>query len=408
MNAKVEVLPDYFSFTIRNKEPFEVIRDVLCMDPRLFKDVPVKSWYGYEKLLRYECINVAYQGKENKDFQNMGVFVSMSGHGCRVFETMSGLGDVTLEDGSFSQNFLALFAALLADETVNLTRLDIAGDDRSGILDKEDLIDFYRAHKIRSRATCFELWDSQKCKIPNGFCLYIGSHKSENFAKIYDKEAEMKHKKLVDTGHWIRVELTLRNKYVEPFIRGLVSGISAGELYAEVLNGKFEFINDDDSNKSRCSVAGFWAEFVDCLKKVRLVSRRVVQTTVTQMEKWIKDQIAPSVYVLFQTIGYDAFRDIILGEKERVENNPAKCAIISAYWDKKKADEAMHSFWRTHNTAKHFLEKYGFELENEDTWQRWGPIWNDDTANEVYKTLSDEVKEHIRTALLVELEMESA
>ena len=147
---------------------------------------------------------------------------------------------------------------------------------------------------------------------------------------------------------------------------------------------------------------------MDCVKKVRLVSRRIVQPTVTKLEKWIRDQISPSIYILWQTIGYSAFRDIILGEKERVENNPQKILIINDYFRKKKLDEEKQSFWRVRNKAKHFLEKYGFELENEDTWERWGPVWADDKANEVYRSLSAKESEYVKSLLKQELKGEFA
>ena len=332
---RCEVLPDWLTFTIRGIQPHEVIRDVLGMDVALFKALPY-SWKGYQDVVEFENIRIASNFREDEHFKNMGVCVSMSGNGCRNFETMSSLGG-TAQEGGFSENFMKLFQYLdkrlgyEGEKTVNVTRLDMASDDRSGLLDRDTIIDFVIANKINSRCKVWNLILGSKCKVKNGFTVYIGSKKSDNFVKIYDKEAEMKQNKLLDTGHWIRVEHTLRDKYAESFIHALVIGKPVGELVSEVLNDKFQFINHDDSNITRCSVCDWWAEFVGEVKKVRLVARRAAQHTVSQLEQWVKDQIAPSLYILQQTIGYDDLRDIILSGEQRVMDDSKKLAVISHY-----------------------------------------------------------------------------
>ena len=88
---KCEVLIDWLTFSVKREDPSEVIREYLGLDPALFQDTGY-SLLGYNKVLRFSDICVCYEPRENKHFQNMGVCVSMSGNGCRTFETMSKLG----------------------------------------------------------------------------------------------------------------------------------------------------------------------------------------------------------------------------------------------------------------------------------------------------------------------------
>ena len=363
---RCEVIPDWLSFTLRGKEPHEVIRDVLGMDVALFEKLPY-TWQGYQDVVEYQNIRVASNGREDEHFSNMGVCVSITGNGCRTFETLSHLGPAS-EEGGFSVNFMRLFEYLDKDETVNVTRLDMAADDRDGLLEREDIIDRYLQDGIRTRTTKWDLIIGKKNKVKGGFTLYIGSRSSEFFTKIYDKEAEMKQNKLVDTGHWIRVETTLKHKNAESFIHLLVQGQEVGQLMAEVLNDKFSFINLDDSNITRCSVCDWWEEFVSEVQKVRLVTRRAVQHSVSQIAEWVKTQISPSLYILSKTLGYSVLREIIEGASERIEDDERKMAIIRDYHIK---SEAGRRVVLESDVVKEKAERLKFQEEREkEEWRQ--------------------------------------
>ncbi len=149
---KCQVLVDCLTLSVKKDDPSEVIRDYLGLDPNLFQDVGY-SLLGYNKVLRFSDICVCYEPRENDYFKSMGVCVSMSGNGCRAFETMSKLTIEGAEDkqGTQSVAFLALFQLLTADETANISRIDIACDDREGYLDMDKVIDKTRSNDINSR-----------------------------------------------------------------------------------------------------------------------------------------------------------------------------------------------------------------------------------------------------------------
>jgi len=83
-----QVLVDWLTFSVKEKDPARVIQEDLGLDPNLFQDAGY-SLLGYNRVLRFSDICVCYEPRENDFFKDMGVCVSMSGNGCRTFETIS-------------------------------------------------------------------------------------------------------------------------------------------------------------------------------------------------------------------------------------------------------------------------------------------------------------------------------
>ena len=293
---KCEVLIDWLTFSVKKDDPSEVIREYLGLDPALFQDTGY-SLLGYNKVLRFSDICVCYEPRENKHFQNMGICVSMSGNGCRAFETMSKLGAKD-KQGTQSVAFPALFQLLTADETANVSRIDIACDDREGSLNMDEIIDRTRSNEINSRLLRRTINFSLNGKDKAGATVYIGAPSSEFRVRIYDKALEQGVE-----GHWIRVELVMRSANANAFVEDMTNSENVGKLAAQVINDKFSFIERDDSNISRCTVCDWWQNFVDELDKVRLVSRDVIQHGVERIRSWIENQVGPSLYVLMKTMG---------------------------------------------------------------------------------------------------------
>ena len=281
---------------MKKDDPSEVIREYLGLDPALFQDTGY-SLLGYNKVLRFSDICVCYEPRENKHFQNMGICVSMSGNGCRAFETMSKLGAKD-KQGTQSVAFPALFQLLTADETANVSRIDIACDDREGYLNMDEIIDRTRSNEINSRLLRRTINFSLNGKDKAGATVYIGAPSSEFRVRIYDKALEQGVE-----GHWIRVELVMRSANANAFVEDMTNSENVGKLAAQVINDKFSFIERDDSNISRCTVCDWWQNFVDELDKVRLVSRDVIQHGVERIRSWIENQVGPSLYVLMKTMG---------------------------------------------------------------------------------------------------------
>ena len=298
---KCQVLIDWLTFTVKSeKDPDAVIIEYLDMDPELFQDTG-SCLPGYQSAKRFSDIFVCYEPREDEYFKDMGVCVSMSGNGCRAFETMTKWA----ANGVESSPFDALIQLLVSDADSNISRIDIACDDREGNLCMDDIVRKVQDNEVNSRMTKRSVVVSYNGTQRNGSTVYIGAESSDFRVRIYDKALEQG----ID-GHWIRVELVMRHKNANAFAAQLTNSETVGKLAAQVINDKLSFIDRDDSNITRCTVCGWWSKFVDELESVRLVAREVVQHPVEHIKEWVKKQIAPSLAIIVETLGLSAISGI--------------------------------------------------------------------------------------------------
>ena len=315
---KCQVLVDWLTFSVKEQDPAKVIREYLGLDPELFQDAGY-GLLGYNRVLRFSDICVCYEPRENDFFRDMGVCVSMSGNGCRAFETMS-----KLTQAGQDSVFPTLFQLLAADETANVSRIDIACDDRKGFLNMEEIVEKVQANEINSRMTKRSVIVSFDGTQRSGSTIYLGAPSSDFRVRIYDKALE----EGVD-GHWIRVELVMRHKNAAAFAEQMNSAPSVGKLAAQVVNDKFSFIERDDSNITRCTVCGWWQSFVDELESVRLVARCVIQHSVERIENWIESQVGPSLAVILNTLGWPHLFELARAAAGRL--SARQLSLISDY-----------------------------------------------------------------------------
>lgn len=308
---KCQVLVDWLTFSVKEKDPRKVIHTYLGLAPDLFQDAGY-GLLGYDKVLRFLDICVCYEGRENAYFQDMGVCVSMSGNGCRAFETMSNL------------TFPDLFRLLAEDETANVSRIDVACDDREGFLDMEEIVGKVMSNEVNSRMAKRSIVASFDGIQRSGSTVYIGAPSSDFRVRIYDKALEEGV-----SGHWVRVELVIRGKNANAFVEQMTSAESVGKLAAQVINDKFSFIERDDCNITRCSVCHWWAEFVDELESVRLVARCVMQHAVERIDNWVEAQVGPSLAVLYRTLGWPHLWELARDAERRLSDKQ-RC-LISDY-----------------------------------------------------------------------------
>ena len=111
------ILFDWLTFTSHCDSP-ESIMELLGLSHITWQQMP-KGRNGYRQRYFFENISILYDGADN-----MGVCVDMSGTGCRAYETYSTIGLNSL-----------LRQLHDAPEDYNITRLDMAFDDHTGILD---------------------------------------------------------------------------------------------------------------------------------------------------------------------------------------------------------------------------------------------------------------------------------
>lgn len=190
--------------------------------------------YPYAHIQRAGNISIAYD-----NYDERGVFVTLTSQGCREFENNSSIG------------WTDLFGIIRGGEG-HMTRLDIAFDDRTGLLDMQQMKHDRNAANYRSLLSYTAEHRSHKENIM-GMSLYFGAIGSNTNIRIYDKDAEQGG---LGT-HWIRVELQLRDAYADTVVK---SGLSIPCIFSSVLKKYLVFLqpNPTDSNKCRWPVAPYW------------------------------------------------------------------------------------------------------------------------------------------------------
>lgn len=122
MDSKADniVLYDWLSFTSKIHTPEQII-DALGLFHVPWTNT--KGAKGYQDRKYFSCISIHYNGRPD-----MGVWCEMSGQGCRTFETLSTLETDAMKKWRKLFDFIRSFG-------LKITRLDVAYDDHSGILD---------------------------------------------------------------------------------------------------------------------------------------------------------------------------------------------------------------------------------------------------------------------------------
>lgn len=306
--------------TLRNAmkhDPDEVIERLLGLDPALFEDREFSPLPGYRRSKSFGGIAVCYDSPglfldssrsedDTRSSDQMGVCVSMPGSGCRTFENMS-IHRLTSE-GAFPY----LLQMVYLDPDIHATRVDLAIDDHSGLLDLDIVLAYKRASGIDSRITTFDTHESDREGYDVGKTLYIGSPTSPFRIRIYDKAKEQY--KPGDAGYsqpWVRVEMVMRGKLADGFVAAYCNSDDLGKLSSGILNDHIRFIERDDSNITRCSTAQWWLDFLDSVERVKLITPEPIQHCIERSKQWLMYQIAPSLAMYAEAYGSIGLRDLL-------------------------------------------------------------------------------------------------
>lgn len=272
------ILYDWLTVSSKDEDPSSWF-NVLGMQQCTWEDLG-HGRNGYRKGLYFGSISILYDGNPG-----MGSCLDMSGQGCRSFESY-GYGD-----------FSVLFSVLSAPG-YHISRLDVAFDDHSGILDVQRLFfdtdDQQFVSKFRKSMIQKEFVDGRP-----GITVYHGSKKSAVLIRIYDKAAE---RGVSSDHHWVRVELQLRDERASAFA---FASEPVGELFRGVLVNYVRYVDDPgvDSNRWRWPMKPYWADLIDDVSRIRLYTAPGVEYNIRQLDAFVFDQAANAVAAAMQIYG---------------------------------------------------------------------------------------------------------
>lgn len=302
------VLYDWLSFTSKQHTPEEII-DALGLSHCPWTET--KGARGYMDRKYFGCISIHYNGRED-----MGVWCEMSGQGCRNFE------DLTTLPNKWDDLFVFIYGNAL-----HMTRLDVAYDDHTGILDIERVAQDTQDQLYVSRMNWWEVVRS--CK---GTSVFFGSPQSKVRVRIYDKAAE---RGFDDGRHWVRVELQLRDSRAEEFSK---IPMDIGEAFAGVLLNYLRFVEPDetDSNKSRWQMTDYWANLVGDIGRIKIFTVPGGAYNLERCRHYVFDMAGNAIDAMLQVC--DSFDDFVtMVNMRKCAPNPKYELIVKEHHARQEA-----------------------------------------------------------------------
>lgn len=305
MDSKADniVLYDWLSFTSKIHTPEQII-DALGLSHAPWSTT--KGARGYQDRKYFSCISIHYNGRPD-----MGVWCEMSGQGCRTFETLSTLA------GLPSEKWTVLFA-FVRQWSLKITRLDVAYDDHTGVLDVGRVSQDTQCGMFVSRSEYWECITSSK-----GTSIQIGSPQSKVLVRIYDKAAE--RGKLGE--HWNRVEIQMRDDRAGQFSQ---IPLPIGEAFAGVLLNYLRYVVPDmDSNKWRWPMTDYWYDLVADAERISIYTAPGMEYNEERCKSYVVNQAGNAIDACIQMYGIDEFAKLI--ETREVARNPKYDMLIKQH-----------------------------------------------------------------------------
>ena len=243
----------------------------------------------------------------------MGVHVSISGQGCRELEARG----LVANWGAFLGAWRAAGA--------KFTRLDVAADDRAGLLTIGRIRQAIDEGNVVSRWRSCRFLESRSLVSGevDGETLYFGSRSSEKFARFYNKGQQ-----IGEGESFVRMELQVKNDQAEALASLIVAGGNLGDVLAGVVRAMVDFkVPGAHSQRERWASADWWTAFLGQVEKLRLTVAPVVRTA-QEVYGWVRRQVAPSLALLVDVSGdWTVLADLI--EEGRRRWRPTHRAILA-------------------------------------------------------------------------------
>lgn len=304
-------LIDWLTFTdFLHTTPQEVMSFLGLPDSKIPWVYDQKFRNGYPEHYTWNHITISF-GADNERWyddpakarHDMGICVNLSGQGCRAFETEGGdwlhlfkrfQGDIPW--AAVKESAIDFCRVMKKDRRFNVTRLDLAFDDHTDLIDINRVRYDVEARNYVSRSTYNEILYSDNVKEDiQGLSVGVGSKKSKVYVRIYDKAAERGFK----DRHWIRVELQLRDDRALVAMAEMLHTQHIGRTVAGILRNYLTFRTPSaDTNKSRWPIAYYWERVIGQMEKLSLWISPGEPYNISKSEYWLKKQYGQLISTL--------------------------------------------------------------------------------------------------------------
>lgn len=250
---------DWVTCSFANTDVYSVI-SLLTLDPDKFSYEEKYSW-GYPCTASFGNIRIFYNPSDKEYSKaHKGCCLNMSGQGCREFESFSN-----------GLSWPILFSRFEMLEG-NVTRLDLAYDDRTGVINIHRLAyDIAERNFIGHAKHTERLYSDDIDNDIQGLTVYVGSRKSDLFIRIYDKAAERGYRS--SECHWVRVEIQMRHDRSMMAARSVATDPHIGNVFSGILSNYLRILQPtSDTNKSRWPIAEYWRRILHDVASLRLTT----------------------------------------------------------------------------------------------------------------------------------------
>lgn len=245
-----------------------------------------------------------------------GIWLEMSGEGCRAFEQY-GNGDWEQLINYCNKNA----------EDITVNRVDLAYDDFLGFLDIAAIAEDTRKRNFVSKFRSNPEIKESIGETETAITVSHGRMGSDVYIRIYDKRLEQKAQDVV--SHWVRSEIMLRHERAAAAI-GLLGvqydynseGVrftiappkQIDELYFGLMNNYLRYIlpSDTDTNRWRAPVAPHWEKFCNSIEtyRIMLYSAPGTDFSTERLDNYVEVMCVGAVYTYIKLHGVDALLQV--------------------------------------------------------------------------------------------------
>lgn len=285
------ILIDWFSFTTTIHSISSILNFLGLEDIKNFTQTFGSK--GFKDRITYGGLNIHYNNSQDENL----IWVEFSGQGCRLFDELS------------KKDWYDIFFEIVSDdESYHITRLDVAYDDRNKVLNLNTIFKEVEKQNYISKFRSWSTINSDK-----GKTVYIGSVTSDIRLTFYDKARERKRE---IEGHWIRLEMRLRDEKAVEFIKN-INNNHVGDVFTSVINHYLRFVvPSDDTNKQRWNTRRWWLKFINTTKKISLWTKCDREYNLARCEDFVYRQAGSALDTLINIKGIEKV------VKELKENKP--------------------------------------------------------------------------------------
>lgn len=291
--APLFLLFDYVRIRFPTLDIRHIIKDILKLNIKymLHEDF---GFYSYTEHYYLGDIFVFTSVDEEK-----GVLLELKGKGCRQFESY-----LVAQERSW---YDFLMDALV--EGGVMKRLDLAINDRTGILDipeltdkcnREECVSVFRSFKSYASGELIKKLEQDKAGM--GHTLYIGSLKSEVYFCCYEKNYEQYAKlgiPVTEAPIKNRFEIRLKNERAYYAVRDLLTHYDAERTAFSIINRYIRFVDmEEDKRREDWKLNDRWAWFIGKGREPLKLTTQPEPYTLSRTLNWIARQVAPTLKML--------------------------------------------------------------------------------------------------------------